>query len=46
MAVDISQTELAALETVGQAFVVDAEEMEDGGLEIVDVDRVFHRVEA
>lgn len=35
--VNIGQTKLAALETVGQAGVIDAEAVKDGRLEIVDV---------
>ena len=42
---DVSQAELATLESVGQAFVVDAKKMENGGLEVMDMDRVFHGVE-
>src|SRR5581483_8795896 len=38
VAVDIGQAEAAALIQIGQAFVVDAEQMEHRGLEIVDVD--------
>jgi hypothetical protein len=37
----VGEAKIAALESVGEAFVVDAEEVEDGGLDIVDVDRVF-----
>ena len=43
---DVRQTEVAALEAVGEAFVVDAEEVQDGGLEVVDVDGMIDGVEA
>lgn len=38
MPVDVRQPVVPALETVGELFVVEAELVEDGGLEIVDVD--------
>ena len=37
----IGQAEVSASVAVGEAFVVDTEEMEDGGVEIVDGDSVF-----
>ena len=37
---DVGEAELAALVAESEPFVVDAEEMEDGGVEIVDVDGV------
>ena len=37
-AIDIGQPEVATSVSVGQTFVVDAEEVEDGGVEIVEVD--------
>src|SRR3954451_1145022 len=37
---DVRQTVVPALEAVGQAFVVEAEQVEDGRLEVVDVDGV------
>ena len=40
----VGQTEMAALEFVGQAFVVDAQQVHDRRLEVVDVDGVFGRV--
>ena len=42
----IRQAELSSLEAIGEAFVVDAEAVQDGRLEVVDVDRVLLRVEA
>ena len=46
MAGDVGQAVVAALEFVGEAFVVDAEEVEEGGLKVVDVDGVFGDVVA
>ena len=40
MAVHVGQAEVAAGVAVGEAFVVHTEEMEDGGLEIVDGDDI------
>ena len=42
----IGQAEVAALEFVGQAFVVDPHLVQDGRLQVVDVDGVFHGVHA
>jgi hypothetical protein len=38
---DISETELAALVAEGEAFVIDAEEVEESGVEVVNMDGVF-----
>ena len=46
MPVDVGQPVVAALEVVGQPFVVDAQEVEDRGLEVVDVDGVLGDVVA
>jgi hypothetical protein len=46
VAVDVGEAVVAALEAVGEAFVVEAEEVHDGGLEVVDVDLVFGDLEA
>ncbi len=43
---DVGQAEVAALEPVGQLRVVDAEQVQDRGLEVVDVDRVLGDVVA
>src|SRR5258706_451099 len=43
--VDIREAELPALETVGQLLVIDAEQVQDGGLEVMHMHRVFYRVE-
>src|SRR5687768_13336421 len=43
---DVRQAEVAALEAVGEALVVEAEEVEDGGLEVVDVVLVLDHAEA
>jgi hypothetical protein len=42
----IREAEVAALELVGQALVIDAKKMKERGLEIVDVDGIFHGVES
>ena len=42
---NIGEAELAALEAEGEAFVIDAHEVHDRRLEIVDVDFVLHGVE-
>jgi hypothetical protein len=39
-AVDVGEAEVAALEAVGEAGVIEAEEMEEGGVEVVDADGV------
>ena len=36
---------MAALEAIGQLFMVDAEKMHDGGLKIMNVYLIFHRIE-
>ena len=46
MAVDVGEAEVAAGVVVGEAFVVEAQKVEDGGLEVVDVDFVLGDVEA
>ena len=38
--VDVGQPEIAALEAVGEPFVVDPQAVQDGGIQIVDVDGV------
>ena len=40
MAFDIGEAEVAALVAIGEFLVIDPEEMKEGGLEIVDADRV------
>src|SRR5690606_37343696 len=45
-AMDVGESEVAALVTVGELLVVDAEAVEDGGVEIVHVDGVFEDVVA
>src|SRR5688572_21355049 len=42
----IREAEVAALEAEGEFGVFDPEEVEDGGVKVVDVDAVFDRVEA
>ena len=43
---DVGQAEVAAGVAVGEAFVVEAEQVQDRGLQVVDVDRVLDDVEA
>ena len=45
-AVDVGEAEVSALGTVGEFGVVEAEEVKEGGVEVVDVDFVLHGVEA
>ena len=40
---DVGQAEVAALKAVRQLQVVQAEQVQDRGVQVVDVDRVFHR---
>src|SRR5262249_17539743 len=42
----VRQPEIAALEAVGQLRVIEAEAMQNGGVQVVDVDFVPHDVEA
>jgi len=42
----VGEAVVAALEFAGEAFVIDAEEVQHRGLEIVDADFVFDGVEA
>lgn len=44
--VDVCEPVIATLKAEGEAFVVEAEEVEDGSLEVVDVDFVFGDAEA
>ena len=46
VAVDVGQAEVAALEAVGQLGVVEAQQVQDRGLQVVDVDAVLDGVEA
>ena len=46
VAVDVGEAVVTALEAVGEAFVIEAEEMHDGRLQVVDVDLVLHAGEA
>ena len=43
---NVGQAEVAAAVAVGQSFVVDAHEVEDRGVEVVDVDLVLDGVPA
>ena len=40
----VGEPKLAALVAVGQRFVIDAAEVQDGGLHVVDVDGVLRQV--
>ena len=42
----VCQPVVATLETVGQALVIDAEKVQNGGLEVVDVNRIDDGIEA
>ena len=44
--VDVGQAEVAAGVAVGEGLVVEAEEVEDRGVEVVDVDLVLDGLEA
>src|SRR5687767_4711808 len=44
--VHVRQPEVAALEPMRESLVVEAEQVEDRGVEVVDVDGVFDGVEA
>ena len=46
LAGDVGQAEVAALEAVGQPLVVDAEQVQDRGVQVVDVDGVLDGVVA
>lgn len=45
-AVDIGQTEVSTSISVGEIFVIETEQVENGGVEIVDVDGIFDGFEA
>lgn len=46
VSMDIGEAEVAALKAVGEPEVVEPQEMEQRGMEIVDVDFVFGDIEA
>ena len=46
VAVDVGEAEVAAGVAVGELFVIDAEQVEDGGVEVVDVHSIFNGVES
>ena len=46
VSVHIGQPIVAALEAEGKSFVIEAQQVQDRGLQIVDVDFVFHDAEA
>jgi hypothetical protein len=43
--VHVGQPELSALELEGESSVVEAQQVKDGGLKVVEVDRVFDHME-
>jgi hypothetical protein len=44
--VNVGETEVSALQAVGELFVVEAKEMEEGRVEVVDVDLSIDYAEA
>ena len=44
LAVDISETEITPLETEDQGLMVNTQKVKNGGLKVVNVDRVFGHV--
>src|SRR5437868_6295871 len=44
IAVDVGEPKVTALEAVGEAFVIEPQAMEDGGVEIVNVDGILRHV--
>ena len=46
VAVDVGQPEVASLEAIRQFLVIDAERVQDGGLQVVDGHRIRHDVVA
>ena len=42
VSVNIGESEVATLESVGQAFVVDPEQMQHGCVQVVDMDFIFY----
>src|SRR5579871_6880240 len=46
VAVDVGEAEVATGVAVGQLRVVEAEQAQDRGVQVVDVDRILHRLEA
>src|SRR5262245_37664669 len=44
LAADIGEPKIAALEAVGQARVIEAEQGQQRGVEIIDVNRILHDV--
>ena len=43
---DVGEAEVPALEAVGELFVIEAKKMEEGGVEIVDMDFSIYDAEA
>lgn len=45
LTVDVGKTEVSPLELIGEAGVVEAQEMQQGGVQVVDVDGIFSNIE-
>lgn len=43
-AVDIGQAEVTALEAIGELLMVDPQTVEDGGVQVMDVNRILDHV--
>ena len=43
---DVGQSKIASLETIGQLGMIEAQQVKQGCVEIVDVNSVLHRVKA
>src|SRR5213593_782271 len=43
VAVDIRESEIAAIVAIGELFVIEAEQVQDGGVQVMNMDLVFHR---
>ena len=43
---DVGKPEIAAAIAIGQLSVIDAHQVQDGGVDVVDVDRLLDRLEA
>ena len=46
LACDIRQPKIAAIVAIGQSFVIDAEQVQDGRVQVVDADSIDHGLEA
>ena len=46
LAGNIGQPKIATIVTIGQAFVIDAQQVQNGGVQVVDADPIDHGLEA